>query len=165
MTASPNANDTDLTGTVTVMGQTLTVTLGDPVGSAGTGWVSISGGPASYTFNPSQGNSYPAPTYCPQTVNEGGELFLTVGSQTFSTAFGSSSPAAVASALANQMNYSGSPLVATVSGSTITIKSAINGAATNYPLSVSYAWGPQQYFSGPNYSAMTSGSALTGGTD
>lgn len=164
--AAPNPTDTDLVGTITVMGQTLTVILGDPIGAPGTGWVKFSGAPQSGTFNPCQNNTYPAPTYCPQTIPNGGTIWVRVGSQTFSVGFGNFTDTAsgLATSIASQMNYTDSPLSATVSGSTVTVKSSINGAATNYSLSISYAY-DSQYYSSPAFSATDSGPTLTGGTD
>lgn len=163
--AAPNSNDTDLVGTITVMNQTLTVTQGDPAGAPGTGWVRVNGSPQSVTFNPCQNNHYPAPTYCPQTIYEGGYVSLTVAGQTFASNYsGSTSGEQIASALASQMNYSGSPISATASGTTITITSTIRGSVTNYPLSTSYAYDTTD-FSSPAFTGSPSGATLTGGTN
>lgn len=164
-TAAPNSGSVDLSGTITVMNQALTVIVGSPVGTPGSGTVTINGGPASVTFNPCQNNVYPAPNYCPQTIYEGGDVAVTVGSQTYTTGYGEGTTAAqIASALASQMNYALSPIFATVSGTTITIRSIVNGAATNYSLSTSYQYDTTD-FSSPAFTGAASGTSLTGGTN
>ncbi|HEV7217754.1 MAG TPA: hypothetical protein VGN39_02685 [Terriglobales bacterium] len=144
------------------MSQTLTITEGDPSGAAATGWVTINGSPQSVTFNPCQGQY---PYYCPQTINEGGMVSVTVDGQTFTGGYGgSTSGAQIASDLASQMNYSGSPISASASGTTVSITSTIRGAATNYPLSTSYAYDTTD-FSSPAFTAEPSGATLAGGTN
>lgn len=163
-TAAPNSGSSDLSGTITVMSQTLTVIVGSPVGTPGTGSVTIQGSPVSQTFNMCP-NSYPY--YCPATIPDYGTIYVTVGSETFSVSYGSSSDtaASLASGLANAINQQTlSPISATASGSTVTIMSTINGAATNYALSTSYTYNTT-YYSYPAFTASTSGSSLTGGTD
>ncbi len=164
-TAAPNSGTTDLSGTITVMSQTLTVVIGSPVGSPGSGTVTINGSPQSATIN-----FCPQWGWCPVTVAEFGSVSVTVAGMTFTTTYdGSTTGSEIASYLASQMSYQGSLLSATVSGTTITITSAINGAATNYPLSTSYTfqsiYSGYQFFSGPAFTAVPSGSALTGGTN
>lgn len=164
-TAAPNSGSSDLSGTITVMSQTLTVVEGSPVGSPGTGTVTINGSPQSITFNPCQNNVYPAPNYCPQTIYEGGNVAVAVGSQTYTTGYGQGTTAAqIASALASQMNHALSTISATVSGTTISIRSTLNGAATNYPLSTSYQYDTTD-FSYPAFTGAASGTQLTGGAD
>lgn len=98
---------------------------------------------------------------------------MTVGGGTFKVIYSGSSDtsAGIANVLANEMNYPDSPIVATVSGSTITITSAINGAATNYSLSTSSTFDGNCRrlvgcsFNTPAFTAAASGSQLTGGTD
>jgi hypothetical protein len=70
----------------------------------------------------------------------------------------------LASALAGLMNYPLSPISATVSGTVISIRSTLNGAATNYSLSTSYNYDTTD-FSSPAFTAAASGTQLTGGTD
>lgn len=159
LTASPNPGDTDLVGTITVMNQTLQVTLGDPAGSPGTGSVTINGQEhmCSYT-------SYPS---CYENIWESGTVMVTVGGLVFTVSYSgneNASSGAIASTLAQYMNYQDSPLTATVSGSTVTIKSSINGAATNYSLSTSYTYDTTNFLS-PAFTAYPSGASLTGGTN
>ncbi len=163
-TAAPNSGSSDFSGTITVISQTLTVIIGSPVGTPGTGSVAFQGSPVSQTFNMCP-NSYPY--YCPATIPDYGTIYVTVGSETFSVSYGSSSDTAagLASELANAINQQTlSPISATASSSTVTITSTINGAATNYALSTSYTYNTAQY-SYPAFTASASGSSLTGGTD
>jgi phage tail sheath gpL-like len=144
------------------MSQTLTVIVGSPVGTPGTGSVTISGSPHQKTINPCAPDSV-----CHFTIPEYGDVSVAVGSETFSVLYGGTvnSSTAIASALASQINQQTlSPLVATVSGSTITITSTIKGAATNYPLSTSYDY-DTEYFTYPAFTGSASGPTLTGGTD
>ena len=163
-TASPNSGSSDLTGIITVMSQTLTVIVGSPMGTPGTGSVTVQGSPVSQTFNMCP-NSYPY--HCPATIPDYGTISVTVANETFTVSYGSSSDtsASLATALANAINQQTlSPISASVSGSKITITSTINGAATNYPLSTSYTYNTT-YYSYPAFTASASGASLTGGTD
>ena len=158
-TAASNSQDADLTGSITVMNQTLAVVIGSPSGTPGTGWVTISGSPQNQTFYMC------APQYggCPQQIPESGTVTVTVGSFSATAAYGGTETAAqIATSLANALNGSGI-VGATVSGSTIYITSTINGAATNYPLSTSYTFNSP--YTSPAFTSTASGSALTGGTN
>ncbi len=165
LTAAPNSNDTDLVGTITVMNQTLTVTLGDPAGAPSTGSVTLNGGPLSTIYNPCYTPSWPYVS-CPYTFYDDGFIAVTVGGQTFTQWYegGTFTTAQVATGLASQMNSPDSLVSATASGSTITIRSAINGAATNYALSTSYGYNTE-FFSWPAVTATVSGPNLTGGSN
>jgi pimeloyl-ACP methyl ester carboxylesterase len=159
-TAASNSQATDLTGTITVMNQTLTVIIGSPVGTPGTGSVTIQGSAQDQTFymcSPQYGG-------CPATIPETGTVSITVGSQTFMVGYGPTNTAAgLASSLAGQINSQSSLISASVSGSTVTITSTINGAATNYPLSTSYTFNSP--YTSPAFWSYASGSSLTGGTN
>jgi len=160
--AAPNSGTADLSGTITVMSQTLTVVVGSPVGTPGTGTVTIKGGDQSVTINECPTNPYGT---CWVTIWEGGNVSVTIGTETFSTGYGGTTTGAqIASALAGLMNYPLSPISATVSGAVISIRSTINGAATNYSLSTSYNYDTTD-FSYPAFTAAASGTQLTGGTD
>ena len=120
-----------------------------------------------YTFKSVVTYNGPRGFYCSATIPDYGSIYVTVGSETFTLNYGSSSDtaASLASALASAMNQQAlSPISATVSGSTVIITSTINGAATNYPLSTSYTYNTAQY-SYPAFTASASGPFLTGGTD
>ncbi len=164
-TAAANTGSTGRTGMITVANQTLVLVDGNPVGTPGTATVNIQGSPQSISFNPC------APyQWCPQTVNEGGSVSITIDGVTFTSGYGGSTNASqIASGLAALMNYQYSPVTATVSGATITINAAVNGADTDYPLTVSDTFGPQcgsyPCFSTPAFVAVPSGSQLTGGSD
>lgn len=155
LAASSNPYDTDLTGTITVMNQTLTVILGDPTGTPGTGSVTID-----KSIWPTESCVWGECTW------ESGTVSVLVGGLTFTVSYGSASDsqASIASALAAQMNYQDSPISATPSGSTIAIKSSVNGAATNYPMGTAYTCNTDNgTFRCPGYWATASG--LTGGSN
>ncbi len=75
--------------------------------------------------------------------------------------------AAVATSLAASFNASGSsPVVATVSGETVTFTSKVTGSVTNYPLSTSTTIDDTTDFSSSPFSfSAVSGSAMTGGAN
>ena len=155
LAASSNLYDMDLTGTITVMNQTLTVILGDPTGTPGTGSVTID-----KSFWPTEQCTWGECTW------ESGTVSALVGGLTFTVSYGSASDsqASIASALAAQMNYQDSPISATASGSTVAIKSSVNGAATNYPIGTAYTCNTDNgTFRCPGYWATASG--LTGGSN
>jgi pimeloyl-ACP methyl ester carboxylesterase len=177
LTASPNAGDTDLLGTITVMTQTLSVILGNPVGTPGIGSVTITGSSRSVVINPClketitqsepEPEPLPSPPNCPITIPETGTVSVTVGGQSFTASYATSTAAQIATSLANAMNYADSPVSAVVtgtSGTTITITSSVKGSRTNYTLSTSYTYNTI-YFSSPAFVASASGAMLTGGTD
>ena len=155
-----------MSGTITVMGQTLTVVEGSPIGAPGSGTATILGRAV-------MGYSCPpgcrAKTCCSQIWNSG-SVYVTLGvganSLTFGAIYGGSgaTSSALASALATQMNATTSPVTATVSANVITITSKVNGVATNYALSTSYRFDTTD-FSNPGFTATPSGAQLTGGTD
>jgi len=161
-TATPNSGASDLTGTITVMNQTLTVIIGTPQGTPSTGSVTISGSGQKVMINPCEPHSS-----CPQTIPNGGSITVTVGSESFTVGYSccSDTASSLATALATKINSTTlAPIEATVSGSKVTITSTINGVATNYPLSVSYTYN-STYFTSPAFTASASGPSLTGGTD
>jgi pimeloyl-ACP methyl ester carboxylesterase len=172
--ASANTGTSDRLGTITVMNQVLTVIDGSPVGTPGVGYVYISGSPKTYTF-------YSCPMQyggCPVTIPESGTVTATINGQSFTTSYSGSMPGNVlATNLASTIN-SGSNggmalITAVANGTTVTITSTLNGAATNYPLSASSTFNPscntangQTYcFTSPAFVAAPSGSQLAGGTD
>jgi phage tail sheath gpL-like len=110
----------------------------------------------------------------PSLFYESGTVSVTVDGDTFTVNFDSAPPSEaslLASQLANLMNYPLSPVVATVSGTKITLNSAINGATANYPLVTSATFvnycptGTLKCFMVPAYTANASGTSLTGGTN
>ncbi len=161
-TAAANSGNTSLIGTITVMGQLLTVVLGSPVGTPGTGTATITG---------SERTAFDCPPGCRlksccTQVWESGSVSVTVGGVLFKTNYAGSTTTAssVASALTTLMNAATSPVSATVSTNIITITSKVKGAATNYLLSTSYTF-DTTHFSTPAFTATASGTQLTGGTD
>lgn len=134
--------------------------------TAGTGSVTISGSERTTTFNPCQGNVPPAPTNCPQTVYDSGNVSITVNGFQAQAGYNSSSTSAtIASALTTTLNGASSPVTASLSGSVITLIAKTTGASTNYTLSTTSATTVTQYFSGTSFPATRSGPTLTGGAD
>jgi pimeloyl-ACP methyl ester carboxylesterase len=171
LSATPNPGDTDLLGAITVMNQTLTVILGNPVGTPGTASVTITGSNRSVVINPCAGKGplvelQPelSPPSCPVTIPETGTVSVIIGGQVFTASYGSTTTSAIATSLATAINYPDSRVTATVSGATISLTSSVKGAATNYSLATSYTYNTT-YFSSPAFTATASGASLTGGTD
>src|SRR5882762_4297757 len=82
ISVSANPGSTDLMGTVTVMSQTLTVILGNPVGTPGTGSFTISGGPRSVIIC-KPGCSQCNTRLCSETIYETGTVRISVGGDTY----------------------------------------------------------------------------------
>jgi len=181
--ALPNTVAADRSGTITLMGQTLGATLsiidGSPVGTPGSGAVTLTGAPRNVSYNPCPTNLH---INCPPPIllQEIGTVSVIVGGDTFTVSYPlagyltSTTSALLASALASQINNRALPVVtATVSGSTITITSTINGLATDFPLATSFSFNQECnlsgtsgcLFSSPAFSAGPTGSQLTGGTN
>ncbi len=163
ISALPNSGSTDLLGTVTVMDKTLTVIVGNPVGTPGSGWVTISGSPKS-TYIPIPGCSPPRTRTCSQLIYEYGTIYVTIAGDTYSASYsGTKTSSQIATDLANAMN-AGSLVTATVSASTVTFTSRVNGSLTNYSLTTSYTYDTTD-FSAPAFTPSASGPSMTGGTD
>ncbi len=161
-TATPNSGNASLSGTINIMGQTVTVILGSPGGTPGTGTVTVSGRARS---------GYDCPPGCRaksccSLIWESGTVAVTVGGVRFSTSYGGSTPtsSSIASALVTLLNRAGSPVSAAVAGAVITITSKVNGSLTDYSLSTSYTY-DTSHFDSAAFAATPSGSQLTGGTD
>jgi hypothetical protein len=156
--AAPGTESSSYSGTITVMSQVLTVIVGSSVGTPGTGTLTVQG-------SAHEGLSCPTKYDC-STVWEIGDVYVTIAGVTFGAGYSGSTATAssVASALASQINSSGSPVSATVSGDVITLTSNLDGAVTNYSLSTSYSF-DTAYFSTPAFTAVASGAQLTGGTN
>lgn len=163
VSASANPGDTDLLGTVTIMSQTLAVILGNPIGTPGTGSVTINGTPKSvYVCKP--GCATGCAKSCATLTYEYGTVYLSVGGDTYFASYsGTETAAQLAASLANGIN-SGSLISASVSSSKITLTSKVNGSLTNYSLSTSYTY-DTTHFSSPAFTPSASGSSLSGGTD
>jgi hypothetical protein len=158
------------------MGQSMNATLnvidGSPVGTPGVATVTVQGAGETGTFSPCPPNPHAT---CVETMSETGTISITIAGITFSTTYGGyPSTANLAAALAMQMNGPLSPISATVSGSTINISSTVSGADTNYPLSTSFTFNQECnltygssacLFYSPAFTAVASGSQLTGGTN
>jgi RHS repeat-associated protein len=97
-------------------------------------------------------------------IYDSGNVWVTINGTQYSVGYGQgSSSSSIASALASTIS-AGSLANATASGSSISITSKSNGAATNYSFS-SGSSTSQGSFSSASFTASTSGSALTGGRD
>lgn len=125
--------------------------------TAATGSATISGN--------EQGPIFPCgrktcPTY------DSGQIKLTVNgfsaAVSFSHQSGKNSATALASTLAGILNQPSSPVIASVSGSKITMTSKITGLNTNYRLSAKVSYNTR--FSHPSFMAALSGTALAGGS-
>ena len=111
--------------------------------------------------------------YCSLTLPEGEGVFVTIAGQTFQAGYNGGTAQQLISQLTQEINNAESPVTATVSGTTIYLQSVIKGSAMNYPLAVAFGWGPNcantggamPCFSNPSFTAIASGSQLTGGTD
>lgn len=79
----------------------------------------------------------------------------------YSNQSGKNSATALASALAGLLNQNSSPVIASVSGSKITVTSKTTGANTDYALAAKISYNTR--FSHSSFTATLSGSALKGG--
>lgn len=161
-TAAANPGNTSMPGTISVMSQTLTVVLGDPAGTPGTGSVTVNGIPRiAWVCEPGCPQCRKS---CSTPIYNSGTVTITVGGNTFTAGYsGTKSASQIAADLASQINLS-CVVSATVSGATITLTSRVNGSHTNYTLSTSYTF-DTEHFSSPAFWATASGPTLTGGTD
>lgn len=167
VSAPANAGSTDLLAIVTVMSQTLTVIEGNPVGTPGTGTVTITGAP-NFAVICTPGCSPSCSDVCTQYITESGTIWVNIGGDIFSVAYSGSIKqqglSILATNLANAINAGPSLVTASVSGPTITVTSKVKGALTNYGLSTWYAY-DTRYFSTPAFTATLSAPTMTGGTD
>ena len=166
-TAAPNLTNLPRSGFITVANQILTVLDGSGAGTPGYGTVTINGSPQMQYYDPCGDCGAEAP------MTENGTVTVTINGQAFTASYYYPMTAQqIASTLASYMNFGTSPFSASASGATITIQAAVTGVATNFPLSTSSTFdpgceGPSGYacFTTPAFTAMASGSQLTGGTD
>ena len=144
------------------MNQVLTVVVGSAVGTPGTGTVTITGAPQSTVVDPCHRPLLP----CPITYYEVGTVAVVIDGESFTASYVVNTTAAqLAQSLTSALNASGSPVKATLSGSTITITSIVSGAVTDYSLSTSYTFGSTEYFSSPAFTGVPSGAQLVGGAN
>jgi RHS repeat-associated protein len=158
--SSPTAvGATYATGSVTVNGSERSY---NTAATAATGSVTINGSERSTTKQScvQQGSQ----RICtPYTVYDMGPVTITVNGYQVSYTFGQNDTSAtVASALAGSLN-SGSPVTASVSGSTIYLTSNVTGTTGNYSLAVSAS--SQAGFSPASFSISASGGSLSGGVN
>lgn len=162
VSAAANTGSTDLLAVITVMGQTLTVIQGNPVGTSSSGSITISGYPNFKIVCTCNGCDDP----CTKEIVEAGTIWVNIGGDVNSVAYGGTlkqSSSQLATTLASTIN-TGSLVSATASGSTITLVSRVKGALTNYGLGTWYYYDYQD-FSSPAFTATLSGPTMTGGTD
>ncbi|MBI1748487.1 MAG: RHS repeat protein, partial [Acidobacteria bacterium] len=101
------------------------------------------------------------------TLYDTGTVSVTVNGFTASASYSqtaNNTPSLIASSLASALNGSGSPVVASVNGSVITLTATQVGSSSNYALSTTKTWNTQS-FTNPSFIASPSGTTLTGGTD
>jgi hypothetical protein len=100
------------------------------------------------------------------TVYDAGTLTLTIGGYTTSIGYGQYTDTnGLAYWLAQQINNdSSSPVIASASGSTLSLTSKVAASAGNYALAWSVSYDNSD-FTSASFSATLSGSALSGGTD
>lgn len=144
---SQNFTDSPLHYSLTAAdNRNVTVYQGTVGGSPGTGSVRI-------RYNPQR----PGP--------DTGVVSVTVNGVTFSMSYDMPGQTAdeVAAGLASEINSQppDSAVSATISGSTVYITSNLNGANTNYSLSLSYTFNGD----GPSFTPIASGSTFTGGAN
>jgi RHS repeat-associated protein len=135
-----------------------------PTGSAGAGTVSVSGSEQTITVDPCQQQGQGS---CPQTVPDGGMVTITVDTFQAQTGYGPGISAQnLASTLTGLLNASGSPVTASLNNTTISLKAKDEGAFSNYSLTANVASTSSfsGFFPGPSFTALPSGSALTGGS-
>jgi hypothetical protein len=168
LTAAADTQNTDRVGTVTLLGQTLDASLtvidGSPVGTPGVATVTISGSPFTSSYCPTGVRSQ-----CTR-ITEASILSITIAGNTYIVPMSTGSASWGAGYLVSLINQPYSPVVATASGATVTIRSSVNGADTNYPISTSFTFLPMCVnnvcsFFAPNFLAAASGPTLTGGTN
>lgn len=130
----------------------------------GTGFVTITGQELRVCILPGP----PPPNGCSDWEYDSGSVSITVGSFTASvnySQFPNPTATSIASALATQLNGSGSPVTASVNSSTLNLTARQTGSATNYSLSASSSSTDPTNFPVPSFQAQASGPALTSGTD
>ena len=99
------------------------------------------------------------------TFYDAGTVSITVNGFIASTSYAQgSTTASIASALTNGFSASGSPVTASVNGSTITLTASDSGADSNLPLSTSVTWDTHD-FAHASFAANPSGPTFTGGAD
>lgn len=101
------------------------------------------------------------------TLYDAGTVTLTVSGHSNSASYGQASTAdGIASALANSVNADANAfVVATASGSTVSLGAKQTGTEGDYSLAVSASSSQGSNFSSPSFSITPSGNALTSGAD
>jgi hypothetical protein len=125
--------------------------------TAGSGTVTIAGS--------EQGPVYPCGRrYC--ATYDSGQITITVNgfkaTTNYSNSGGQRNSQQLASSLAAKLNATTSPVTAVVSSTKITLTSKVAGASSNYPLSTQVTH--SSLFANASFTAMPSGSTLTGGS-
>jgi RHS repeat-associated protein len=154
--------------------RSFTNSLGQLVQVDEPGWGDATPGTGSVTFNGSLARICTAPgpppnNICQEYLYDHGTVQVTVGTFTATVSYAyvrsNNTAAAVASALAAQLNGTSSPITATVVGTTINLTARQTGKASNYSLSASSTSADPNDFPQGSFSPAVSGPALTGGTD
>jgi hypothetical protein len=131
LSSASNSQDASLLGAVTVMDQTLNVVVGDPVGTPGTGSITIDGSPKStYVCRP--GCSVCLSKSCSSQVYESGTVGVSIGGDYYYANYsGTEASGQIASALASAIN-AGSLVSASVSGSTVYLTAVAGVSSGQY---------------------------------
>jgi hypothetical protein len=100
-----------------------------------------------------------------RTAYDSGTVSITVNGIYVSTSYGEGSTAStIASALVTAINSTPSTLVsASANGTAVLLTATTTGAGTNYTLSSTSSTSQNSTFGGPSFSAISSGTTLTGG--
>ncbi|MFY9561302.1 MAG: RHS repeat-associated core domain-containing protein [Terriglobales bacterium] len=136
------------------------VRVDEPGGTTATGSVTITGSER-YVCDPNG----PPPPQCTQ-IWDIGTVSVTVGGFAATAHYGHfSTPASIASDLASAFNSSGSPVTASVSGSTITFTSVLSGLDQNYAFSVTAQTFDPADFLNSSFNGSPASGSMTGGSD
>lgn len=134
-------------------------------GASGTGQLTIDGSLQQLSWNDCvfDGRDW---ICTPITIDDSGSVSATIGSLSKSVGYSSgASPSAIASSLAQSFNADPlSPVTAVANANIVTFTAKTTGASTNYLFSATTTYDSYN-FSGPSFSATTSGSTLAGGVN
>ena len=164
-----------VTGWGSPTGQNLVNALTAPAGAPGTATVSVAGSERSIYFRVCP---YGSNAQLPQNIRvsplaaggcwvwDNGYVTLTVNGRNYTAWYDNGSTASsVASAIKTAIsNDSGAQVIATLSGSSITLTAKSTGQSTNYPFSFSAGTSDWQDFTGSSFNGSPASGNLTGGS-
>jgi len=132
-------------------------------GTRGTRTLTVNGYEQSATLDPCQSAGAGS---CPYTIYDSGSVSVTVNGFNASITYGQMDTAGtMASGLAYALNASSSPVVATASGSTVTVWSKTTGSSTNYSFTTSKQSNDPSHFGSGSFWVTPSSGALSGGSN